>query len=217
MSQPLFTLKSYQLINSTVGTTGGVSAFTINAAGTNYVIGDFITFTAGAGTCVIQVVTVGAGGDVLTYKIISAGSGYSVAVTVINTTTNSVAGAGFTAVITAVAISTTAVALSTAIPLTVINRTYTVVRPGTTSLAMGGTCVVAKAEVQALYSNTGFVAIGDAPVPFDGTNYSALTNGVQLAAGQTVVLEDVDLYLVKMLPRVNNEGVIITVYIRTTK
>ena len=217
MSQPLFTLKSYQLINSTVGTTGGVSAFTIHAAGTTYVVGDFITFTAGAGTCVIQVVTVGGSGEVLTYKIISAGSGYSVAATIIATTTNSVGGSGFTVVITAVAISTTAVALSTAIPITVINRTYTVVRPGTTSLAMGGQCVVAKAVVQALYSNTGFVAIGDAPVPFDGTNYSVLTNGTQLAAGQTMTLEDVDLYLVKMLPNVNNEGVIITIYIRQTK
>ena len=217
MSQPLFTLKSYELINSTVGTTGGVSAFTINAAGTNYVVGDFITFTAGDSNCVIQVSTVSGGGAVLTYKIISAGSAYAVAVTVIATTTNSALGAGFTVVITAIAVSTTAVALSTAIPLTIINRTYTVVRSGEASLDMAGQCVVARAEVQALYTNTGFVAVGNAPVPTDGAHYSALTSGKQLAAGQETVFENVDLSLVKMLPSVNNEGVMITVYIRQTK
>jgi hypothetical protein len=198
-----YKLASYQIINSTVGTTGGVTKFTIHAGGTNYVVNDTITFSSGSSNCIISVAKVDAAGAVLQYWIIKQGDGYSVAGTTIATTTTSVAGADFTVVITGVTtVASTKRALSTAIPSVLFD---------------GNGYFVHKVLVQALFSNTGFMAIGNTPVPL-ATNsvYSALTCGIQLAAGQVVELKNVNLDQVYMLPYVNNDGIMVTVYVRQT-
>ena len=217
-----YKLRSFQIINTSVGTTGGVTAFTTHAKGTNYVPGDTITPTAGSNNCVIGVDSVDAVGGVTGYWIIANGNGYSVAATVIATSTTSTAGADFTAVITAVTtVASTKRALSTAIPSSVINTKYFISRgldqAGNALVSLTNTtCQVIRVEIQALYSNAGFVAIGYKPIPYNGSTYSALTSGIQLAAGQVITLENVDLSDVYMLPGTNNDGVMVTPYIRQT-
>jgi hypothetical protein len=197
-----YKLASYQIINSTVGTTGGVTAFTIHAGGTNYLAGDTITLTAGSSNCIICVGSVDSLGAVLTYWIIKNGDGYSVAATIINTTTTSAAGSGFTAVITAVTtVASTKRALSTAIPLVLFD---------------GNGYFVHKVNIEALPSNAGFVAIGNTPIPFNGSTYTTTMSGIQLAPTQNIELHNIDLDKVYMLPYTNNDGIMVTVYVRQT-
>jgi hypothetical protein len=86
---------------STTGASGSVTGVSVYAGGTNYVVGDLIVITFGANNCVLNVLTTGASGAVASVGIVQAGSGYSVA-TNLSTTTNSVAGSGFKAHVTAI-------------------------------------------------------------------------------------------------------------------
>ena len=192
-----YKLKSYVFIDPPIASTGGVSTLTIATAGTGYVVGDLITLIAGNSNCILRVATITTPGGVATYTISDSGSEYAVA-NGIASTTNSVLGVGFIANITAVVLAK--VALSLAI----------------TDSAMVRQFFVFRVDIQGLYSNTGFVAIGNVPIPTDGKTYLGTESGYQLAAGQVITLNNVDLSEVFMLPQTSGEGIIVSIYLRQT-
>ena len=91
-------LNGYASYSQSPPASGSVGQVTINTAGTNYAVGDFLTLTAGNTNCILQVTSVNAGA-VTGVSIVQGGTGYSVANT-ISTTTNSASGAGFKANVT---------------------------------------------------------------------------------------------------------------------
>jgi hypothetical protein len=81
---------------------------------------------------------------------------------------------------------------------------------------MSGSFFVFRADVQALFSNKGFVAVGSAPVATNGSTYLGTESGYQLAAGQTESLENIDLSGIFLLPYTASDGIILTLHLRQT-
>jgi hypothetical protein len=79
--------------------TGGITAATVNTAGSGYVVGDFITLTTGTNGKV-QVTSIGSGGAVTGISLLRPGTGYSVTTFAQSATTG--VGTGFVANVTAI-------------------------------------------------------------------------------------------------------------------
>jgi hypothetical protein len=86
-------------ISSGTRGTGGITAVTVNTAGSGYVVGDFITLATGTNGKV-QVTSVGANGAVTGISLLRPGTGYSV--TTFSQASTTGVGTGFVANVTAV-------------------------------------------------------------------------------------------------------------------
>ena len=193
-----YLLKSYILCGTSVATAA------INVAGTGYTNGDVVNIAGGSVTATLKLTVVG--GIPTAVTIVNAGKGYSAGTNV--ATSYGGSGVNLTVDITIYS-GTVAVTLSNIVPEADIRGT-------TRDKSRSGGYQVIKAIVQGLYTNTGMVAIGYAPVASNGSTYLGTESGIQLAAGQTVEIKQVDLSKVKFIAATSGDGIILNVYISQT-
>ena len=67
------------IITASSGSTGGLLTFSVNVAGTGYVVGNLLAVTGGNGNARLTVTTIDGTGGVLTFSLTRPGAGYSVA------------------------------------------------------------------------------------------------------------------------------------------